>query len=142
MKKTEWCRQNGVTVKQFYYWQKKIRVLALKEMSDGIGMDDAIRRDDPTAQLPSFVELKTPAQPHTSSYACRTEDSDDPQNATLTLRFKDYRLEIQGNSSESALRMVVLKGSRMLKVQTSSTFLHRGGADIFLDHVPINVRTS
>ena len=48
MKKTEWCRQNGVTLKQFYYWQKKIRALALKEMSDGIGMDDAIHRDDPT----------------------------------------------------------------------------------------------
>ena len=60
MKKTEWCRQNGVTIKQFYYWQKKIRALAVKEMSDGIGMDDAIHRDNPAAQLPSFVELNTP----------------------------------------------------------------------------------
>lgn len=87
MKKTEWCRQNGVTIKQFYYWQKKIRALALKEMSDGIGMDDAIHRDDPTAQLPSFVELRPPAQPHTSSYACNTEDGhlqeEDPQRAEL-----------------------------------------------------------
>ena len=76
-------------------------------MSDGIGMDDAIHRDDPTAQLPSFVELRPPAQPHTSSYACNTEDSGDLPNAPLTLRFKDYRLEIQDNSSESTLRMVL-----------------------------------
>lgn len=34
MKKTEWCRQNGVTIKQFYYWQKKIRALVLSGKLD------------------------------------------------------------------------------------------------------------
>ena len=30
MKKTEWCRQNGVTIKQFYYWQKKISIRGIE----------------------------------------------------------------------------------------------------------------
>ena len=40
MKKTEWCRINGVSRKQFYYWQKKVRAQALEEIQDGTSMND------------------------------------------------------------------------------------------------------
>ena len=28
--KKEWCRQNGINEKSFYYWQKKIRMAAIE----------------------------------------------------------------------------------------------------------------
>ena len=30
--KKDWCRQNGINLKSFYYWQKKIRNEAAKDM--------------------------------------------------------------------------------------------------------------
>ena len=27
MKKTEWCRINGISTKQFYYWQKRVLIV-------------------------------------------------------------------------------------------------------------------
>ena len=107
MKKTEWCRQNGVTTKQFYYWQKKIRALALEEMHEGIGTNDSVHGDNQAAQLPSFVELKPPAQSRNPSYTRTVNASGDMPDAPLMLHFKDYRLEIHGNAPESALRMVL-----------------------------------
>ena len=47
MKKTEWCRINGVSTKQFYYWQKRVRAQALEEIQDGTGMDGTVQGDGP-----------------------------------------------------------------------------------------------
>ena len=56
LNKTAWCRQNGISDKQFFYWQKILRreAYALAETShDGASIPA-------TAQTPSipFVELK------------------------------------------------------------------------------------
>ena len=106
MKKTEWCRMNGISTKQFYYWQKRVRAQALEEMQGGTGMGVSMQGDGLPAQLPSFVELKPPAQP------CCSRDVDTPVDAPdapapLTLNLKDCQLQIRGNASESLLRMVV-----------------------------------
>ena len=58
MKKTEWCRINGVSTKQFYYWQKRVRAQALEEMPAGTSAADAVQGDVPAAHLPSFVGHK------------------------------------------------------------------------------------
>ena len=99
MKKKEWCRINGVSTKQFYYWQKRVRAQALEEIQDGTGMDG-------TVQLPSFVELKPPTQ-SCYSYPCSANTPGDAPEAPLILNFKDCQLQIRGNASESVLRMVV-----------------------------------
>lgn len=56
LNKTEWCRQNGISDKRFFYWQKMLRreAYALAEPSHEEGLIPA------TAQTPSvpFVELK------------------------------------------------------------------------------------
>ena len=106
MKKTEWCRINGVSRKQFYYWQKKVRAQALEEIQDGTSMNDTVLGDGPAAQLPSFVELKPPAK-SCFSYLCSADTPGDAPDALLTLNFKDCQLQIRGNASESVLRMVV-----------------------------------
>ena len=104
MKKTEWCRMNGITTKQFYYWQKRVRAQALEEMKGGTGMGVTMQGDGLPAQLPSFVELKPPAQPCCS---CDVNPPADAPDAPLTLNFRDCQLQIRGNASESVLRMVV-----------------------------------
>jgi hypothetical protein len=106
MKKTEWCRINGVSTKQFYYWQKRVRAQALEEIQDGTGMDGTVQGDGPAMQLPSFVELKPPTQ-SCYSYPCSANTPGDAPEAPLILNFKDCQLQIRGNASESVLRMVV-----------------------------------
>ena len=106
MKKTEWCRINGVSTKQFYYWQKRVRAQALEGMQDGTGIDDTVQGDSPAAQLPSFVELRPPVQSR-NSYACNVNTPGDMSDTPITLSFKDCQLRIQGEVSESMLRMVV-----------------------------------
>ena len=106
MKKTEWCRINGVSTKQFYYWQKRVRAQALEEMPAGTSAADAVQGDVPAAHLPSFVELRPPVQSR-SSYACNVNAPGDMSDTPITLSFKDCQLRIQGTVSESMLRMVV-----------------------------------
>lgn len=66
MVKNEWCRLNGISARQFYYWQKKVRELELNDTPD---KDAAERETLPSFQTPAFVELKIPPQP----CASRTE---------------------------------------------------------------------
>jgi hypothetical protein len=106
MKKAEWCGMNGITTKQFYYWQKRVRAQALEEMQGGTGMGVSMQSDGLPAQLPSFVELKPPAQPCCSCDVDTPVDAPDAP-APLTLNLKDCQLQIRGNASESLLRMVV-----------------------------------
>ena len=106
MKKKEWCRINGISTKQFYYWQKRVRAQALEEMPGGTGADDAAQGGVPAAHLPSFVELRPPAQSR-NSYACNVNAPGDMSDTPITLSFKDCQLRIQGDVSESMLRMVV-----------------------------------
>ena len=63
MKKKEWCRINGISTKQFYYWQKRVRAQALEEMPGGTSADNAAQGDVPAAHLPPFVELRPPYSP-------------------------------------------------------------------------------
>ena len=71
---------------------------------DWYGCHNAGLGDGLPAQLPSFVELKPPAQPCCS---CDVDTPADAPDAPLTLNLKDCQLQIRGNASESLLRMVV-----------------------------------
>ena len=101
MMSTEWGYNKTVLL-----LAEKIRALALEEMHDGIDKYNSLDGGDSKAQLSSFVELKPPVQRRDSSYLCAVNMSDNMQNTPLMLNFKDYRLEIHGNASESPMRMV------------------------------------
>ena len=40
--KIQWCRENGISRDQFYYWQRKIRLMALNHQLDDDLMTDAV----------------------------------------------------------------------------------------------------
>jgi putative transposase len=55
--KKEWCLQNGINIKSFYYWQRKIRksaVTALDETASTVSIQV-------TAPSSSFVEVPIPS---------------------------------------------------------------------------------
>lgn len=56
--KKEWCSQNGINLKSFYYWQRKIRRAAAEAMAEA---ENTIPAHVP-APSPSFVELSFPSQ--------------------------------------------------------------------------------
>ena len=32
LSKSEWCRQNGINIKTFFYWQRKIRLMEAEKV--------------------------------------------------------------------------------------------------------------
>ncbi len=65
--KKEWCRQNGINLKAFYYWQRKIRKAALTALEEAADTDQC----QVPAPSSDFVELSFPSPPHTiSDTAC------------------------------------------------------------------------
>ena len=106
IKKVDWCQMHGITTKQFYYWQKKVRVIALDEIkTDGDNEEqDAL----PPVQPPAFLELRPPAQNlREPADSCGIQIHGESSAAPLTLQFKDCQMLITENVSEAMLRMAV-----------------------------------
>ena len=51
LSKKDWCAVHGYSMKQFYYWQRKVRKSIIEET-----------RNKGELQLPGFAELKVPCQ--------------------------------------------------------------------------------
>ena len=63
MTKTAWCRANGISDKQFFYWQRILRKEAYIEMASSSKDLPSVPGPDTTLaeiQKPSFVEVKPP----------------------------------------------------------------------------------
>ena len=60
--KGTWCEQNGISRRQFFHWQKKIREFVLKEHPElGLSVQEGQIRavnNQMTSSLPIFCELK------------------------------------------------------------------------------------
>ena len=92
--KREWCKQNGLSEKAFYYWQRKVRarVMASAELPPAL----------PEPQH-AFVEL-----PFSSSASVTDRDSDSLENPPeLMLQVGDCRMFITGSVKETTLRTVL-----------------------------------
>ena len=106
MKKVDWCRMHGITTKQFYYWQKKVRALALDEIKPDGGNEE--RDALPPGQPPAFLELRPPAETLCEPVDnCGIQIHEKSSAAPLTLQFKDCQMLITENVSEAMLRMAV-----------------------------------
>lgn len=63
MSKSSWCEQNGILLRQFYYWQKKVRDYALAQLPSQYA---TTQHDTPLSpakiekDLPVFCELSAP----------------------------------------------------------------------------------
>lgn len=54
MSKTSWCRENGIRLRQFYYWQHKLRNMILESAGNDLP-------DSSLPPSPKFCELPIPA---------------------------------------------------------------------------------
>ena len=57
--KKDWCQQNGINPKSFYYWQRKIRKATVEALEES-ETTAPIHVSD-SASAPSFVELSFPS---------------------------------------------------------------------------------
>lgn len=59
LSKRQWCEENGISIRKFYYWQRKIR----KRLYNGTqiketGLVSANPSEDAAPVTPSFAEIK------------------------------------------------------------------------------------
>ena len=95
--KREWCRQNHVDEKSFYYWQHKLRMKAISELKSAANV--------PVPAVPSgsgFVELPI----HSMASTSRMPDLPDG-SPELMLQVGDCRIYVGSSIQESTLRTVM-----------------------------------
>ena len=99
--KREWCRQNGISEKTFFYWQRKIRRKAAAAMDEA-----SAQLSLPPAQSnqQSFVEISVPA---TSSDPVNRETASLNVSPELMVQVNDCRVFITGTIQETTLRTVM-----------------------------------
>lgn len=66
MKKTTWCRENNVSSKQFFYWQRKLREKAYQQQSAlpvAVDVHDSLPLEKNTvfAEIPVTFEKEIPS---------------------------------------------------------------------------------
>lgn len=106
MTKTQWCREHGVRLRQFHYWQKRIRDFLLENPDTKI---DEITGHG--CQLPmhvserSFCEITIPQE--SSAIPSRQPHGTDTSHSALMLQVNDLQLYIGEGFSEAALSSVI-----------------------------------
>lgn len=93
MTKKAWCIANNINEKQFFYWQRRVRMQLVQEL-------------EPTSTLtPKFVEVPNPitkpmTQDHTSAHLAQS-------NPDAVLHIKDFTLEINNSLSPELLGLLI-----------------------------------
>ena len=95
--KREWCRQNHVNEKAFYYWQHKFRMKAISEIKT---VSNVPVPAEPSGS--SFVELPI----HSMTSTSRMPDLPDG-SPELMLQVRDCRIYVGSSIQESTLRTVM-----------------------------------
>ena len=77
MPKTTWCRANGISDKQFFYWQRILRQEAYQQMESQSSSpaSSALVLNDKKEQAshPAFVEIRPDAMPEEESTVFRPD---------------------------------------------------------------------
>ena len=98
MSKTAWCRANGISAKQFFYWQRILRREAY-EASQNPSLPAVAETKQLSAvqQSVSFAEIKLPAVSPDASPVLRPD---------LVIRKGDLVLEISNSASSGLLSRI------------------------------------
>ena len=107
MPKTEWCRQHGIPIRQFYYWQNKVRKYLLEH--PGITHSDLSdsRTFVPAATTTqSFFELELPNEA-AAPPSGQQWPQHQPPCSSLMLCFDRFQLYISDGFSEDALSSII-----------------------------------
>ena len=98
MNKTEWCRANGISDKQFFYWQRILRQEAYQQMESQSASpaSSALVPDvkEEKSSHPAFVEIR-PVTSETGSSTFRPD---------VIIHSGDLTVEIANTASEELLR--------------------------------------
>ena len=94
--KKDWCRQNGINLKSFYYWQKKIRNEAAKALEGASNASLAV-----PAAPSAFVEIPFPSQ----SY--RESEPSQALSPELMIQIGDCRVYVAGTIQDRTLDTVL-----------------------------------
>ena len=98
--KTAWCRANGISEKQFFYWQRILRREAF-ENSRNASLPAAGGPDQELAPVTqrtvSFTELKLPSSPQNKAPVFHLD---------LVIRKGDLILEIANSASDELLSRI------------------------------------
>ena len=100
MPKTAWCRANGVSEKQFFYWQRILRREAFGNSQNAsllgiVGPDLALV--PATQRTVSFTEIKLPSSPQNTAPVFHPD---------LVIRKGDIVLEISNSVSDALLSRI------------------------------------
>ena len=100
MNKTEWRRENGITVRTFYYWQGKLRNMILESS------EAPSQKQLPSApETPTFCELSVPDLQKIDPIIPL---NDTPGNGSgLIVEIRDYRIIVGDFVSKDAVASVI-----------------------------------
>ena len=95
--KREWCRQNGINEKSFFYWQRKIRLKALEARNTPSAIAPV---PDTDSSKPAFVELP---------FTCGTNENKSDINVLpeLMIQVDDCKIFVTASIQESTLQTVM-----------------------------------
>ena len=100
MSKTAWCRANGISEKQFFYWQRILRREAFENSRNASlpAVDGTDQELAPVTQRTvSFTELKLPSSPQNTAPVFHPD---------LVIRKGDLILEISNSASDELLSRI------------------------------------
>ena len=97
MLKKDWCSQNSISTKSFYYWQKRIR--------ESEELPVTLRTEDSSSDKESTFFEVPPAC--ISSQAVIGADPAPSPDIDMVLQAGEYRLYIGPRTSEQTLRMAL-----------------------------------
>ncbi|MBP3818515.1 MAG: hypothetical protein J6H31_09415 [Butyrivibrio sp.] len=117
--KSEWCRENNVNLRQFFYWQGVIRKQELQSINGIIDESGSVPMISPRSashqpvlcEESSFVELPIPSVEANKSgepTAAKTSSTrSNCLNPEIMIQTKGYQLFVGDNVSERTLRTVL-----------------------------------
>lgn len=107
LSKTEWCRQNNISSKTFFYWQRKIRLMEAQKALSSSELP-SVSTGQKTAISPDFVDMthlyKETTDPTESVPSGNSQSGFAPQ---LMLLADQYRILIGEDVREQTLSTVL-----------------------------------
>lgn len=107
LSKSEWCKQNDINIKTFFYWQRKIRLMEAEKVLSSSELP-AVCPEPKTATAPAFVDMtqlyKETASPADIPSKDLTQPVFSPQ---LMLLAGQYRILVGDTATEQILSNVL-----------------------------------
>ena len=107
LSKTEWCRQNNINIKTFFYWQRKVRLMEAQKALSSSELP-SVSTGQKAAISPDFVDMthlyKETTAPTESVPSGNSQSGFAPQ---LMLLADQYRILIGEDVREQTLSTVL-----------------------------------